>query len=379
MLLLILSLIFIRPFICALAFPGLNQIYSLTALVLLAAYLIYRKNSFIRLSVLNYPLILFYLALGISLVYSRNRPNSLEQLYPYLIGMGLFLAAGSFSEKEAGLARQTLVLAGLLIGVLAVYQFIFGFKHLADYLSANRISTPFVLDYLQRKRAFFPFITPGALGGYLAMILPLALAGRNRFWPSLLILFALFLTQSFSAFLGLFTGLCVYFALREKLNRRNIFLLAGLFLLVMAVFICRSATQKEHLHPVFSALMRAGYWQDSLAIIKAHPFVGVGLGNFNLVNSRYAHNFYLQIWSEMGGIGLCAWIWLVLVVFRLALANLHRSPDKRPIAGLLAASAAFLTQNLLDFTFFLPEISLLWWVILGLALVAGKSLSDAQN
>jgi O-antigen ligase len=162
--------------------------------------------------------------------------------------------------------------------------------------------------------------------------------------------------------------LIIYFGVQGKLKKTNILLLAGLFLLIVVMIIGRSATQKEYLHPAFSVIMRLNYWQESLAIIKAHPFVGVGLGNFNLQNSRYAHNSYLQIWAEMGILGLFSLIWIVSVVFKTCFRNLTQSPYKRQVAGLLAANVVFLMHNFLDFTFFLPEISLIWWVILGLAM-----------
>ena len=157
MLLIILILIFVRPFICTLAFPYLNFVYSLVLLIFLGVYLFYKKPSFLKIQGLNYPWILFYLALCLSMFFSQNRFNSLAQLYQYLSGLGLFWVAYSLSERNKLLTIQTLVLAGLVISVLAIYQYLFGFKHVLDYLSVNRLSFPFILDYLQRKRGFFPF------------------------------------------------------------------------------------------------------------------------------------------------------------------------------------------------------------------------------
>ena len=198
--------------------------------------------------------------------------------------------------------------------------------------------------------------------------MPLFLINKNGIWFTLLVFTALLLTKSPNAFLSLFWVLIIYFGIQGKLKKANILLLAGLFLLIIAVIIGRSLTPQGHLHPVFSAMMRLNYWQESLAIINAHPFAGVGLGNFNLQNSRYAHNTYLQIWAEMGLFGLFSLAWIIATAFKICFKNLAQSLDKRQIAGLLAASAVFLVHNFLDFTFFLPEISLIWWVILGLAI-----------
>jgi len=125
---------------------------------------------------------------------------------------------------------------------------------------------------------------------------------------------------------------------------------------------------KEYIRPTFSMAMRLNYWQESLNVIKAHPFVGVGLGNLNLQMSRYAHNSYLQILAEMGLLGLLSFAWIVYAVFKSGFKNLKQSLYKNQIAGLLTSSTVFLIHNFLDFTFFLPEVSLIWWLALGLIL-----------
>ncbi len=368
MLLIILILIFFRPFICALAFPYLNFVYSLTLLIFSGAYLIYKRPSFTGSKTLFYPFLLFCLTLFVSVIFSQNKSNSVAQLYLYIGGLILFLIAVSLSERDKLLTIQTVILAGLVVSLLAIYQYYFGFKHVLDYLSTNKPSVSLTLDYLQRGRVFLPFVTPGALGGYLTMILLLSLTNKNRIWFTVLIFSALLLTKSPGAFLSLFCALIIYFGVQGKLKKTSILLLAGIFLLIFVMIIGRSATQKEYLHPAFSVSMRLNYWQEALAIIKAHPFVGVGLGNFNIRNSLYAHNLYLQIWAEMGVLGLFSLIWLVAAVFKACVKNLTQSLYKKQAAALLAASAVFLIHNFLDFTFFLPEISFIWWVILGLTM-----------
>jgi len=366
MLLIILILIFIRPFICALAFPYSNFFYSLTLLIFLGAYLIYKKPLFTKKSGLVYPFVFFYLALSLSLFFSQDRFNSLAQLYQYLSGLGLLWVASSLPAEDRLNTIKLILLAGLIISALAIYQYLFGFKHVLDYLSPNQTSWPFLLSYLQRKRAFFPFVTPGALGGYLAMVMFLSLSSKNRIWFILPVFVALLLTKSVSAFACLLGGLVVYFAVQHKLKRINILLLGGLFLLVLIMIIGRSATEQGYLQPGFSALMRLNYWQETLMIIRDHPLVGIGLGNFNLANSRYAHNSYLQVWAEMGILGLVSLIWIIWAVMRAGLKKLTQTPGQKQAACLLAASAVFLMHNAIDFTFFLPEVSLIWWVILGL-------------
>jgi len=366
MVLIFLILIFSCPFISSLAFPYLELIYSAGLLCFFGIYLIYKKFSFSKLQSMLYPIILFILALAISLVFSQNKLNSLWELYKYISMILLFLVAASLSEKDKSLTIQTIILSGLVVSLLAIYQYFFGFGHVLSYLSNNGFSFPFALDYLQSKRVFAPFVTPGILGGYLAMIIPLALINKDKVWLVLPVFFALFLTMSLGAFLSLFCALLIFFGAREKLKKKHFFSLIGLFILIVIIFTWRSMAQREHVHPVFSILMRLSYWKETLEIIKAHPLAGVGLGNFNLNMSRYAHNSYLQIWAEMGLLGLFSFVWLVYVVIKSRFIDLKQSLYNNQAVCLLAATTVFLIHNFLDFTFFLPEVAFIWWVILGL-------------
>jgi len=366
MLLILLIAIFIRPFISTPAFPYLNFIYSTGLLIFLAIFVIYKKLSFSKLRALIYPVILFISALLVSLIFSQNKISSLAELYKYITGLLLFLAAASLSKDDKASAIQTIVLTGLAVSLLAIYQYFLGFSHVSDYLANNRLWFPFASDYLDRRRVFLPFLTPGVLGGYLAMVIPLFLINKNRIWLILPVFLALFLTGSLGAFLSLFCALIIYFYLEGKLKKSKIIILTGLLIAIIIIFVHRSAARIEHIRPFFSTAARLNYWKEALGIIQAHPFTGVGLGNFNLKASRYAHNSYLQIWAEMGVLGLFAFVWIAYTVLKSCVKNLAQLPYKRGGACLLIASLVFLMHNFLDFTFFLPEVVFVWWVILGL-------------
>lgn len=378
MLSIFLILIFIRPFISSLAFPYVNFVYSVALLILLVTYTIYKKLLFQKNKILIYPFILFSLSLVISMIFSQNKLNSFSEVYKYITGILLFFIAASLSGEDKILTMRIITLAGLAISFLAIYQYFFGFKHVSDYLLNNKLSSPFVLDYLSRKRVFLPFVTPGILGGYLAMIIPLALINKNRAWFILPIFFALLLTKSLGALLSLFCALIIYFCLRGKLKKTKVFFLLGLLISAVIIFILRSLAQKEHTQPIFSMLMRLNYWKGAWEVIKAHPLVGVGLGNFNLKMSRYAHNAYLQIWAEMGILGLVSFIWIIYAVFKSCYKNLTEFLYKNQITALVAASSVFLIHNFFDFSFFLPEVVYIWWVILGLIVAIGTK-KNAQN
>ncbi len=378
MLRVLLILIFIRPFICSLAFPYINYLYSSIFLGFLVLFLVHSDFSFInkKMRTIKYPLILFIAALFISIIFSSDRFNSVKELYKYVNGILLFLFVISLDSKNRLRIIKAITLGGFLISLLAIYQYLFGFQHLLDYLSKSNPPSLFALDYIQRRRVYFPFVTPNALGGYLAIIIPLIISTQNaknrnpiglrRYIALISVSLALLLTKSIGALISVSIGLITYSYLQSKLDKKRVLLFISMLLIIIAsTFLLRQRATGEHTLPTFSVIQRFIYWRDTLEVIKKYPWQGIGLGNFNLSQVRYAHNSYLQIWAEMGIIGLISILWLISSVFKTAIDNIKICNNK-VMSGAISANVVFLTHNLIDFSFFLPEIALIWWVIFGL-------------
>lgn len=361
----LLIFIFIRPFISSLAFPCANFIYSALLLILIFIWIMRKRISLKEIEPIKYALLLFILAVFSSVIFSQDRAISVKELYKYISGVSLFIIATSLSFSDKNRVILFIVSAAFVISLLAIYQYFFGFQHLSNYVTKKGISDPFILDYISQKRPFYPFVTPNTLAGYLAMIIPLTLIYRKRRWFIVPIFIALLLTKSLGALLSLLLGLILYFYIQGRLDKKRIILLSGLLMVICLIFTLRILSQKQHTQPIFSTFMRLDYWQNTLKIISEHPLAGIGLGNFNLIRSRYAHNSYLQIWAEMGILGIISFLWLVIAILKFSLKKLKDSLHKFQIASLIAATVIFLIHNFVDFTFFLPEVSLIWWVILG--------------
>lgn len=359
-----LILIFIRPFISSLAFPCLNAVYSTLLLIFLSFWFLYKGSVFKNIPV-KYPLLLFCLSLIISLAFSKNILKSLGETYKYATGILLFLTVSSLPNENKRRAIDTIIIAGVIISLTAVYQYCFGFKNLLNYLAKTNNPGTFTMDYILQRRVFFPFVTPDILAGYLSMVIPLTLGNKKRSWFIIPLSISLLLTKSIGAFLSIFLGMLIYFYGQGKFKKREFIFLAGLLIIIGLVFITRASAKKEHLQPAFSAAMRLNYWRGSGQIIKSHPIVGAGLGNFNLKSSRYAHNSYLQIWAEMGILGLLSFLWLIANILKSGLQNIKINPYKNEIIGLTTAAAVFLIHNSIDFSFFLPEAAIIWWAIIG--------------
>jgi len=364
MLALLLILIFFRPFISSLAFLDLNTIYYAILLIALAVWFGYKGVGVDNIRTLKYPLFFFFFALVMSLVFSINRFNSLKEIYRYATGLFLFIFAASLTCKDRNRLLSTLIFAAAIASLFAIYQYLFGFQHLMNYLNSEGITDMPCLHYVTSKRVFLPFVTPNALAGYLAMVLPLTFVHKKRIWFILPILIALLLTKSLGVFISILLAIMIYLILGGRLKRRLIILLCVFILIIGTIFVVRSSSP-AHLKPTFSAMMRLNYWQGALRVIQTRPLTGLGIGNFNLIRSRYAHNSYLQIWVELGMLGLISILWFIGATFRGSLKNITPA-DRNTVMVLILSNTVFLIHNFIDFTFFLPEVSFIWWVILGM-------------
>jgi len=198
------------------------------------------------------------------------------------------------------------------------------------------------------------------------MVMPLALVIKNRIWFLLPMAAALILTKSLRAFFFTYC-LRLYYYLKGGLDRRKN---------------CRFY-RNDHNHcncATYPVKYLSGAYPPLIFLVNAlhywkrhwrwsdHLVIGVGLGNFNLYLSRYAHNSYCRSGRNGDtGTGRFPGISLYLCECAKKLKRIDANRDYIKY-GAPYFAAVFLIHNLIDFSFFLPEVSLVWWVILGLLL-----------
>ncbi len=165
----------------------------------------------------------------------------------------------------------------------------------------------------------------------------------------------------------------------EKKSSKVIFLvlssaiLFGIFFVSSRVDSCKMTELKQQLCKPISKEIRPEYFKQSLSSFLDYPLFGYGPGTFSLITRRYsligqhgsifAHNFFLQTFSESGlGSGV-----VILFLFALILSQamkVIKSNTSRSIEYYLAISFVLLFINsLLDFdwnTFFIFQLSLLF-------------------
>jgi len=125
-------------------------------------------------------------------------------------------------------------------------------------------------------------------------------------------------------------------------------------------------------------------WERAADVIKAHPFLGVGINTYNKVHEKYdtkkdsrvkgyyAHNGYLQLGAEIGLFGLAAFVIFILLYFSKLIYRARDSiPDlllKDSLKGVLAGCFGFLCLVMVDTVFHSYQSSLLFWLFMGLGM-----------
>jgi O-antigen ligase len=136
-----------------------------------------------------------------------------------------------------------------------------------------------------------------------------------------------------------------------------------------------------------STFFRLELWRSSLALIREHPWFGVGPGNFlDAYRTRYVlpsawqefnlehpHNVYLDHWTRLGLLGLLAGTAVQVAFWR----QVRREREKALVIGFTGSMVVLLAHGLVDNTLFFPDLALAFF--LTLALVQGnKNLNEEE-
>lgn len=234
------------------------------------------------------------------------------------------------------------------------------------------------------ERALAIYHSPNALGLFLGRIAPIALAvavlgrglGADRrlaAGAAIVIGFAIFLTYSRGAWLGVAAAVILIAAGRgwRTLIGAAVAIGAGGIALSRFVNLGRLASES-------SSSQRIYLWEAAQAMIRDHPWLGVGLDNFLYQYPRYMnpaawrepnishpHNIVLDFWLRLGLAGLGWLIWVQVSFWRAGIRAwraLAGRPERAIPIALMASMIDFLVHGLIDNSYFLIDLAIVFWV-----------------
>ncbi len=332
---------------------------------------------------LDLPLFLFLAIAFISLIWgSRNlllRETVTASLY--LIRFAeyalLFYAVLDLAQNQAWVKRNLkfLLVVALLLAGLGFLQYIL----IPDFstLAAQGGWDPHI------KRLFSTWLDPNFMGGFFVLILSFVIAfylySQNKKAKLVLLacaavfLLALLLTYSRSAFLAF----CVVLVFIGVFKSRRVLFFGLIILVLLTVFSERLQARLTGATSLdVTAQYRLSSWRNTLAIIRAHPFLGVGYNAFRYaqlsagtLGPEASHSdfgsdsSFLTIMATTGILGFGAYLWLLGACFGLSWRSLRqgRSDIERALGlGFCAGLGGLLVHaqftNSLLYPFFLEII-----------------------
>jgi len=182
-------------------------------------------------------------------------------------------------------------------------------------------------------------------------------------------------------------SLCYHFVHNNSKKKILFLIIVGLFLSI--IFFSQYNTEKFQNLTNFSRSSfesRIMIWKASLAILKDHPFLGIGPGNFQDFYLDYQkkfppylewavpqpHNLFLAFYLQCGLLGLIGFLWLILLFFKKGFRQL-------PIAVLTAVMIYILIHGLIDTPYWKNDLAVIFWIIVGLMTTIKNSPPKAEK
>lgn len=235
-------------------------------------------------------------------------------------------------------------------------------------------------ERLASGRAFASQLLPSHLAVLLASSLPLLLWRLRLRWSALpwalgsvLCMVGLVLTKS-PVGIVLALGACGMLA---AVRKKRLLILAAVVLVPVLVAVISGRGDVMELEPV---QLRLDNWRTAFWVWTTAPAAGVGIGGFAQAaqavpfevgnRPRHAHSLPLELLAELGLIGLIAFVFAGVALWRL----LCRLWPERP--ELSVALAVVPIHNLIDFSFFGSGVTLAWAVLVGWAMGFVKTPSE---
>lgn len=331
---------------------------------------------------LNIPIAVYILIGFLSTITSVSLPLSLQGFFFKLLEwvMIYFIVIETIDTRQKLNAVLMVTLgSAFFMGIDGIFQALTG----ADFI--RRYSS--IAGYIIRAS----FDSPNGFGAWLIVMLLLTFSlayfsksgKRPMLWLLVcLLIFCLVLTYSRGVWIACILAMIFLGFLRSK----------KVLVIMMAVLLILPFVTSDYGKQRVDSIMRISrtntdrftLWQEALNITKDHPLLGAGLNTYASVAPRYRltektgvypHNSYLQMAAESGVMGLGAFLWILVVLFKTSLMNVKRINDKfytAALFGLLAGLFGLLAHSFVDTDIYSLQLGNLIWLLMGLIIAVQK-------
>lgn len=385
--------ILLQLFFVALSLPIAIQQTLLGCALGLLAYGGWRKRG-LSATPLDRPLLVF---LAVLLIAALLCPSVLSSL----LGLRKLWLVGAFfvvyhlltSPREAWRLVSLSVMAAVGIGAYSILQHYTGIDLDNSLRGRAPNLTPFWFGREEgfRAQALFPSgITYAHNLLFPLTMLTVWLAEPSATWRQRAMLFVGWGCLVFALLFSLTRGvwLAYLFVLGllavVKGGRTALGVAVGVVLLGVALLVSNPGV-RERAAQVFDLNVnwpRSQIWLANIDMIKERPLLGWGYGNYKRFRDAYyqrhpqanttahAHNNFLQMWVDIGLVGLAAFLWLFWSILSRGWRAYRRLPPDAEHLQTIALGATlgivgFLVGGLTQYNFGDAEVAIVMWTMAG--------------
>jgi putative inorganic carbon (HCO3(-)) transporter len=337
------------------------------------------------------PAALFLVAGVIAVLVAPEHVKALGLFRAYLVEpIALFVVISNVitSRSRAMLVLAGLAVAGTIVAVLNGFVVVQAIRH----HTLNVAVAPPVVIYTSAN-AVALFLVP--LLAVAASLVLFAKDAVERLVAAVFLVIAGVATLlSFSR--GGYLALAVMALVLAALHQRRVVLVPAA--VVLAVLVSRLPPVADRLSHEFdfndpnnSLAERFRLWGATLRMLRDHPIFGTGLSGFASTVDRYRqgifterliypHNIVLNFWTETGLLGLAAFAWILVAGLRLTWRGWRSASEAwRPIElGVFLALVGIIVHGLVDVPYWKNDLSVEFWILVGLAWVGARPASPAN-
>lgn len=331
-------------------------------------------------NLLNISVFFYLLLVTIYYIFSPDKIIARDELQKLLLGAGIFfVTAHCLSSQNFQYLLKVWLISSFLIALYAIGQY-FGWQF--GPLKINQVSRPYA-----------SFGNPDFFAGFLIITLPLNFyhfLKKNRaqlfyFFNTLILLIALYFTKTRAAWLALSVEIIIFFvfyALKKGIFKKHPFLYWVFPLSIVLIGgIFGYLTRQVWLRPTERGLI----WRDAFLMGLKNP-LGVGIGGFHIYFPQYAseellaripsgqfivnyaHNEYLDIFTETGWLGIGLFLWIIYNFIRYCLRGINKEKDFLLFIALLSSGCGILFQNIFSVSMRFIVCAVLFYLIAGIAI-----------
>lgn len=312
----------------------------------------------------------------ISIAYATNKHLALQESARFLSFVVLyFIIKYNTTSKHAKGFVNSYVISFILVNVFGILQKLTGYGLEHKYFMENKVER--IQATFDNPNAFAAFLVIGAFPIIMMIVNSKKVYEKVIFAVIFMFtMFNIYFSGSRNSFIAIIVGGIVIALLYNWSFFIGLFLIGG-----VAFSVPQFRKRVMEIGIIASDKNRLKIWETAVKMIKEHPLLGVGNGNYITKVAGYGqkykelsfpgyesmpcHNSFLKVEAELGIIGGLSFLSIIINII-IKIKNVITKENDRSLklfyVGFVASIMGFLVMNFFEALFFLPKVIAYFWI-----------------